>query len=58
MVSGQMANMEAENSEISPEQLAFIEIHKTGKLIQAALVSGRTVGRRLGRGTVRPGKSR
>lgn len=36
----QMADMEAENSEISPEQLAFIEIHKTGKLIQAALVSG------------------
>lgn len=40
MVSGQIADMEAENAEITPEQLAFIEAHKTGKLIQAALVSG------------------
>ena len=40
MVSGQIADMEAENAEITPEQLAFIETHKTGKLIQAALVSG------------------
>ena len=40
MVAGQIADMEAENSDVSPEQLSFIEKHKTGRLIQAALVSG------------------
>ena len=40
MVAGQIADMGAENADVSPEQLSFIERNKTGRLIQAALVSG------------------
>lgn len=40
MVSGQAADMQAENKQISVEELAKIHEDKTGKLIEYALVSG------------------
>ena len=49
MVAGQMADVEAENRTIGLPQLQFIHVHKTGKLIQAAVI----VGALLGGGTSR-----
>ena len=40
MVGGQMADMEAEGKEVDLPALQYIHVHKTGKLLQAAVVVG------------------
>ncbi|GGI95847.1 farnesyl-diphosphate synthase [Alicyclobacillus cellulosilyticus] len=40
MVGGQMADLEAERRDGTPEDLAYIHTHKTAKLIQAAVLIG------------------
>lgn len=40
MIGGQVADMYAENNEISEEQLLYIHENKTGKLITASIISG------------------
>ncbi len=40
MVGGQMADMEAEGKPVELPALQYIHVHKTGKLLQAALVIG------------------
>ncbi|WP_110927486.1 polyprenyl synthetase family protein [Bacillus massiliglaciei] len=40
MVGGQIADMEGENKQLSLEELQYIHEHKTGKLLQASVLSG------------------
>ncbi|MEH7095147.1 polyprenyl synthetase family protein [Neobacillus vireti] len=40
MVGGQVADMEGENKVLSLEELEYIHIHKTGKLLKFSVVSG------------------
>ncbi|MGE4520274.1 MAG: polyprenyl synthetase family protein [Desulfobacteraceae bacterium] len=44
MISGQMRDIDAENQEISLEELENIHMEKTGALIRASLVSGAIIG--------------
>lgn len=40
MIGGQVADILSEDQEISAEELKYIHVHKTGALIEAAMVSG------------------
>ena len=40
MVGGQVADMEAEGSEITIDGLEYIHVHKTGKLLAASILAG------------------
>jgi geranylgeranyl diphosphate synthase, type II len=44
MVGGQMADLESEGAEPDLELLRYIHVHKTGRLIQAAVVCGALIG--------------
>ena len=44
MVLGQQCDIEAEKKEITEEELKFIHLHKTGKLITASVVAGGITG--------------
>jgi geranylgeranyl diphosphate synthase type II len=44
MISGQVADMEAEDVGVSPELLEYIQVNKTAALIRAATVAGGYVG--------------
>jgi geranylgeranyl diphosphate synthase, type II len=44
MVGGQMADLESEGAEPDLERLRYIHVHKTGRLIEAAVVCGALVG--------------
>ena len=40
MVGGQIADMEGENKQLTLEELEYMHEHKTGKLLQASILSG------------------
>lgn len=40
MVGGQIADMEGENKQLTLEELQYMHEHKTGKLLQASILSG------------------
>ncbi len=40
MVGGQIADMEGENKQLTIEELEYMHEHKTGKLLQASILSG------------------
>ena len=40
MVGGQIADMEGENKKLTLEELEYMHEHKTGKLLQASILSG------------------
>ena len=40
MIAGQIVDMESEHMEITPEQLVFLQEHKTGALLRAAVLLG------------------
>ena len=40
MIGGQIVDMESEHMEITPEQLVFLQEHKTGALLRAAVLLG------------------
>ncbi|WP_079509687.1 polyprenyl synthetase family protein [Mesobacillus jeotgali] len=40
MVGGQIADMEGEHKELTLEQLEYIHIHKTGKLLEYSIIAG------------------
>ncbi|CAM3992368.1 polyprenyl synthetase family protein [Mesobacillus thioparans] len=40
MVGGQVADMEGEHRELTLEQLEYIHIHKTGKLLEYSIIAG------------------
>ena len=44
MVGGQVADITCQGREISPEELKYIHIHKTAKLIQASVKTGAILG--------------
>jgi geranylgeranyl diphosphate synthase type II len=44
MVAGQVADIEAENLDVSPELLEYIQVNKTAALIRASVVAGGYIG--------------
>ncbi|MBT2684427.1 polyprenyl synthetase family protein [Bacillus sp. ISL-37] len=45
MVGGQVADMEGENKELTLEQLEYIHINKTGKLLEYSIIAGAEIAR-------------